>query len=220
MIPRDYRVFEVGESFTVTCDVSEFYAPETLAFDLPLDRTHHGHLRETTSRIPTASRPTTASTFVPVPADCIENVTGAEAFLGSVESASVDVTFAGDPVASSEIVEGQCSASPPIWQAHWAENSGPSIAFTLSGVPAALVDTASIRLNGTAGIVPGSAKASGRNLTFKMARDAAVQSLGSVSPGSTELPRLTGAVRPGSGFEQFRAVCPVEAKGKDKDKGK
>jgi hypothetical protein len=116
---------------------------------------------------------------------------------------------AGDPILSSEIAQGACSTSPSTWYAQWAVSSGPAIGFTVSGIPASLVDAATIRLNGIAGIVPGSAGVSGGNLVFQVARNAAVQSLGSLTPGRTELPLVTGAVLAGSGFEQFKATCPV-----------
>jgi hypothetical protein len=209
VIPRDYIVLDVGESFTVTCDLSEHYAPETLAALAPttynVTAFQSNYVTDPDCYPPDPAAPA----YVPVPADCIEIVTGAEAFLGTVQSASSTLTVSGDPILSSETARGQCTVSPGTWYAQWAVSTGPAITFTVSGVPAALVDTGSIRLNGISGIVPSSASVSGGNLSFQVERNAAVQSLGSLSPGSAELPVVTGAVSPGSGFEQFRAVCPV-----------
>jgi hypothetical protein len=207
VIPDDLIVLEPGESRTVRCDISQFYDVATLAGVNNTTVPVIGSFSARGKRDPDCEPAGSLPGFDPVEADCQETLTGTTAFVGTIEAES-QIPFAGDPIFPDEVAQGSCSASPSEWDAEWV-TPGPPITFTVTGIPAASADADSIRLNGFAPPIEGSVQAVGEDLELQIDGALALQSIGSVTPGHSYQPLLTGLLPAGSGFDMFRAACPI-----------
>jgi hypothetical protein len=199
----DLIVIGPGESFTVTCDLAELYAPEALT-------SGPGGTLETYEATATYSndlidRDCTGPS--PDPVECVEVSSGTPTFVGEVTSAPVEVQIEGEPVTSEETVEASCTATPSTWYSQWRATPGPTVSTTLSGLIAGDVDPTSLRLNGS--LAPVSSAPAGGDLIAVFDRAEAVAALGSVVPGTTVFPRITGAFAAGAGPAFLRAPCEV-----------
>lgn len=199
-----------GQSFVVSCDLAELYAPEVLTSgpqnaqaDYAVEATYANDLVD-----PDCLPADPNSTFVPDPDECVENQQNVPTFLGAVTSQPAMVSVAGEPIPATATLDADCAAVPSTWFPQWVAVAGPTVQTRISGIPVGEVDTATLRLNG--GLAPQSALVSGATLIATFERSAAVRSLGSLVPGTRVFPRVTGAFAEGSAAEQFRAECPVD----------
>ena len=173
--PNDFIVINPGESFAVTCDLSERF----IASRLP-----SGSYTESASYSNDVDPATVEPGFTP-PA-------GTVLFLGTVNSSPLNVTVSGTPVtqATAAVVY-----SPSTWSTQWATSGSPSpIVGTLtliSGPACMAMDlTQPILLNGTVGglVMSGS---TGTNANVQFSGGLAVANLGTPSPG-TYYPTVQG----------------------------
>ena len=208
----DLIKLDPGETFAVSCDLAELYPPEALKSGpmgeiemYTVEATYSNDLVDPDCR---PARPD--STFVPDPDECAEtqdpeNVV--KTFVGVVNSETASIEIAGAPILADDTLDAACVVDPAIWFPQWVAVSGRTLRATISGIPGTEVDTTSIRLNGT--VTPLSTTQSPTDLIAIFERGEAVRSLGSLVPGTTVFPRITGAFLAGSTAEQFRSECAV-----------
>jgi hypothetical protein len=166
--PDDFIIISPGQTFSVTCDLSEEFIAERLpSGGYTLTATYENDVD------PTLVQPG----FTPPP--------GTTLFIGTVDSQPVGITVSGTPVT-------QTSASviydPSTWSTEWATLGSPfSVLARIDLVPGAActgIDTSkSISMNGTAS----GAYMGGSSSTHAIAAfsgGAAVLSLGTTSPGT------------------------------------
>jgi hypothetical protein len=129
-------------------------------------------------------------------------------FVGAVSSTPLQVTIQGDPV---ERRTAEISVEPEIWAIEWASQNSPPISVEIKNIEGHPdvndVDTSTILLNGTVGIIDGSAKIADGVLTVQVDRSLAVQSLGTPVSGRV-YPRVQGAFN--SGDDVFYAQVGVD----------
>ena len=173
--PNDFIVINPGESFAVTCDLSERF----IASRLP-----SGSYIESASYSNDVDPATVEPGFTP-PA-------GTVLFLGTVNSPPLNVTVSGTPVTQTTAA---VVYSPSTWSTQWATSGSPSpIVGTLtliSGPACMAMDlTQPILMNGTVGgsVISGS---TGTNAMVAFSGGLAVASLGTPSPG-TYYPTVQG----------------------------
>jgi Thrombospondin type 3 repeat len=182
-IPNDLVVIPPGP-FSVTCDLSEMFDPSVLnsaacGNGCTLDATYANDIKD--------------RDFDPVTGACAQQPCF-DVWTGVETSPPGTVTIQGTPVQRDT---AQVTFNPAGWFPEWATTPGPAIAATISMirtpdqtlVDVCSVDPATILLNGTVHILPGSAvfancgstDLSLRTLTVKFDRSQAVQTMGSVS---------------------------------------
>lgn len=205
----DLITLGAGESFVVSCDLSELFPVEELASSPAMGSETYTVAATYANDLvdPDCLPAVPASTFVPDPNECVELQTGTPTFVGSVTSEVATIEIAGDPILPTETLEASCAPVPTTWFPEWLAIPGPTVRVTLSGIPATDVDLASIRMNG--GLAPTFATVSGSDVVARFERSHAIQALGSILPGSPASPRITGAFSAGAA-ELFRAECQVE----------
>ena len=171
-IPRDLVAIPHGGEFSVTCDLSEMFHPSQLRAQgdqYEVQASYGNHARD--------------PDIDPVTGVCKETPC-IDLWIGAVTSPKQHISIQGEAV---EKKSAKSTFDPTTWLVQWASMDGPPIAaridFTGSGLTAAAIDPASIRLNGRVPI-QGSATASGDVLTVYFNRSQAVQSFGTVVPGS------------------------------------
>jgi hypothetical protein len=205
----------VGESFTVNCDLSELFAPESL-------KAGGGGATETYKvvahyanelRDPDCAPPRPGSTFVPDYDECIEDEDDdgqqdTPTFIGVVSSGELEIKIEGNAILPEEQIQGQGSVSATTWYAEWV-GLGGELVFTIGGLPDDDVDTNTVLLNGT--LAPTTATQSGTEVVATFPRSQAVESLGSLDPGEEYYPQVTGLFSPNapSGKELFRADVKI-----------
>lgn len=212
-VPDDFIRLEGGETFTVSCDLSELFAPEVLTsgmggaaetYDVVA---HYGNDIVDRNCLPADPN----SAFDPEPAECVETTENVPIFIGVVSSAPSMITIEGDPILVEEQLTAQCDLDPDEWFAPWVDFPGVgTVRATLSGIPGADVDAATIRLNET--LAPLSTALQGSDLLVTFDRASAVARLGSLVPGGAAEARITGFFAAGDA-ELFRATCAVEIGG-------
>ena len=105
-------------------------------------------------------------------------------WIGTVSSVPEDVAISG---AAVSVVHADVSFDPAVWNAQWAFSNSPSILANISNIEnhsgVNEVDLSTIRLNGTVGIVDGSASIADGVLTIGFDRSEAVRSLGTAFEG-------------------------------------
>jgi len=200
-----------GESFTVNCDLSELYPPEQLTSTAAASRMYDVEATYANDLVdPDCVPQPPNSTYVPDPDECVEIQQNTPTFVGSVTSLPVVIEIAGDPP-SGPPVQAQCAVNPATWYPEWVAAPGPTVQARLTNLPGADVDKPTIRLNGT--LAPMSTLVSGSDLVITFERSAAVRSLGSLVPGTTVFPRITGDFVAAAAAERFRAECAVAIQG-------
>lgn len=189
--PNDFIVMSPGQSFAVTCDLSERY----IASRLP------GGSYSLIANYQNDVDPATVEPGFAPPA-------GTTLFLGSVNSPVVPITVSGTPVtqASASVVY-----APSTWSTEWATHGSPSPivgAITLlSGTACTAMDlTKPIVMNGSVGGLVHSGS-TGTNANVSFSGGAAVQSVGTPSPG-TYYPTVQGSCTSPAGA-MFTARAPI-----------
>ena len=174
--PNDFIVISSGQTFSVTCDLSERF----IASRLPA-----GNYIEVASYSNDVDPATVEPGFVP-PA-------GTVLFLGTVNSPPLSVTVAGTAVTQTS---ASVVYSPSTWSTQWATSGSPSpIVASITLMPGAACTamdlTKPILMNGSVSgsVISGS---TGTNANVSFSGGAAVQSLGSTSPG-TYYPTVQGS---------------------------
>lgn len=204
----DLIILGPGESYTVRCDLAELFPPEELASgpsnaleSYTVQATYANDLVD-----PDCLPAVPGSTFVPDPDECVELQQSTPTFVGSVTSAPTTVEIQGDPILTEETLDASCAVDPTTWFPEWVAFPGPTVSATLSGIPGADVDLSTLELNGLAAL---SASLSGADVVAHFDRADAVQALGSLLPGTTVSPRITGLFQTGAAAELLRGECQV-----------
>lgn len=202
----DLIILQPEEAFVVTCDLAELFPPEELASGdagveemYEVKATYANDLRDPDCVDPAAD-----------PDECVENQPDevVETFVGAVTSEMAEVVIAGEPILKEEQVDGTCSISPSLWYPQWIAVPGPTVSARIGRLVGAEVDLATLRMNGT--LEPVSVNVSGADVVAMFERSAAIRSLGTLNPGTTVFPRVTGSFVEESAFKLFRAECSVE----------
>ena len=174
--PNDFIVINPGESFAVTCDLSERF----IASRLPA-----GAYTEVASYSNDVDPATVEPGFAP-PAGTI-------LFRGTVNSPPLNVTVSGTPVTQTTAT---VVYSPSTWSTQWATSGSPSpIVGSLTLIPGsactAMDLTQPILMNGSVGgsVISGS---TGTNANVSFSGGAAVQSLGTPPSPGTYYPTVNG----------------------------
>jgi hypothetical protein len=179
-IPNDLVTIPAGATFSVTCDLSEMFDPTVLspaACPAP-----NGCTIQATYANDIKDRDFNPVTGACALAPCFDIWTGAETSLPAT------VIIEGTAVQKRT---AQITFNPLGWLPEWSTTTGPAISALISqidGHSVSEVNPATIRLNGTVPIIPGSASidSTGTVLTVKFDRMLAVQSLGSL--GAFKIP--------------------------------
>jgi hypothetical protein len=179
-IPRDLIAIPDGGEFSVTCDLSEMFHPSQLRAQedqYEVQASYGNHARD--------------PDIDPVTGVCKETPC-LDLWIGAVTSPKQHISIQGEALDKKN---AKSAFDPTTWLVQWASMDGPPIAarmdFTGSGLTAGAIDPASIRLNGRVPI-QGSATVSGNALTVHFNRSQAVQSFGSVVPGSRVFAAVQG----------------------------
>ncbi len=201
-----------GESFKVSCNLAELFSPEVLTSTAGVTEEYAVKATYSNDLVDPDCLPQDPnSTFVPDPDECVEMQENTPTFVGAVTSfPPTMVEIEGAPPAGPPI-DADCVANPSTWFPQWLATPGPTISTRLSNLPVADVDRPTIRLNGT--LAPISTAVAGADLIATFERSAAVRSLGSLVPGTTVFPRVTGELNDGAAAERFIAECAVAIQG-------
>jgi hypothetical protein len=203
-IPDSLISLSAGGSFEITCDLSEMYSfnnptsepynvMATYANPLPVDPDYD---MATGGCKSTATDRIACYNLKPV----------------VIPSAVIQFTREGGaPVQKKMAVLG---FNPLGWDPQWASVDGPAISARISNIEdhvltsVADIDLSSILLNGTVHIIDGSAVVQDGVLTVKFDRSLAVQSLGTVVPGTTAVATVQGSFA--SGMDIFYGQARVD----------
>lgn len=211
----DVIKLEENESYTVTCDLAEHFAPEVLASDPdsvpPGDPVNY----EVTAHYQNDLRNPNCAPFPPgyFPEEgdvCPEITENAPTFLGVVSSATIEITVAGDPILPENTFNGSCTMVPSTWYPEWVGTPNREVTATITGVPVIEVvpETANIEFEGI--VSPNSTSLTTPDVVVvKFDRSAAISALGSLTPGDTRFPDITGLLTGPTG-DAFKAACRVE----------
>jgi len=169
-----------NNTFTVTCDLSEMYSPSVLTSN------------------PDGSPKTynvnaIYSNFIQDPNNLYPM------FKGIIPADNqVTVTIAGPQGQSIQKLQSQIVFDPSQWDVAWATNGGPAISAQISSPDGSFdvnnINPSTIKLNGAAPIISGSANIQNGVLTVKFDGAAAVRSLGTAVSGSSVLPTIQGSL--------------------------
>lgn len=173
-VPRDVVKIANGAEFSVTCDLAELFHPTQLraatggaARDYKVQATYGNRARD--------------------PEEVVD------LWLGAVTSPENTITIEKQPVIKTT---AKATFDPSTWLVQWISLGGTPIAaqieFPDGGPNPGDFDVTTIRLNGT---VPttGAARIEGRKLFVQFNRSHAVDSLGTVVPGSRVLATIQGS---------------------------
>ena len=184
-IPADVVTIQPGEEFSISCDLSEKFAPEVLtsgvggsAILYPLQATYANDIQD----------PDLHPDGTCVSEPCFD------LFIGASSSPESTITIQGTAI---EQVTAHIVFDPAQWLTQWAIEGGPPISARISNIEGhsvSEVDPATIRLNGTVRIINGSAVISNDVLTVQFDAGEAVRSLGTVVPGTTVFPTVQGTL--------------------------
>ena len=161
--------------FSVTCDLSEMYDPTVLTDPVPGDAN------------------AVAYNVVATYANDIWFL-DCDLWTGAVSSTEDTVTIEGTAV---EKKTADISFDPAQWDEAWASGNSPPITAQISNIEVYdvdEVDPSTILLNGTVEIIPESDIVANGVLTVQFDRSLAVQSLGTVVPGTTVYPTVQGSI--------------------------
>ncbi len=199
-IPGDMVTIRAGSYFKIRCDLSEMYDPDVLcsgymdvarSYDVRV--TYANYFQDPDMDIwGTCTEPT---------GDCYD------LWIGGVSSHTQTVEIEGAEV---DRYSATVSFSPSQWDTQWAGGGGPRISARISKIEdynVSDVIPSTIRLNGTAEIIPRSDDVSSGVLTVEFKGSEAVRSLGTVVPG-TAYPTVQGRFKKGS--DVFSGKARVE----------
>jgi hypothetical protein len=117
------------------------------------------------------------------------------------------VSIEGEPILPEETVNGSCTMVPNEWFAEWVGIANKEVTATITGVPVAEVVPANIQFEGT--VSPNSTSTTATEVVVRFDRSLAVSALGSLTPGDTRFPDITGLLSGGIA-QAFEATCVVE----------
>jgi len=199
-IPKDVVNIGAGQTFSVTCDITEIYPPEffTLgAGDHLVTATYQNDIQDPDVDPATGTCPPGVSCLpldqVVIPAANTFTFT-VDASLPAVQKVPVDVVF-----------------NPPQWDLLWGSVSSMQTIEARIGnlgcdIPVGSIGN--ILLNGTAPSIPGTANfLTGCVLSVRFDRTDAVRSLGTSAPGTTVFPTVEGKIGTDTLFSGKGAVA-------------
>jgi hypothetical protein len=169
-IPTDVVTIPPGD-FSVICDLSEMFHSTVLTVgSYTVEATYSNYIEDPDYD------PGTGGCAAPPCYDL---------WIGAVSSGTGPVTI----VAGPDVVKKAADVNfdPPQWDVAWTSGNSPPIYAHISNIVGHNVnevDTSTILLNGEVSIIPGSAIEANGILTVQFDRSLAVQSLGTVVPGT------------------------------------
>ena len=184
-IPKDKTIIIPGETRTVHCNLADMYDPSVLTSG-PGGSSVTYSVEATYSNYHRDPYVDSSGTCTEPSGECYYLWTGA------VSSTSGTVEIAGEEAPSAIV-----SFNPDHWDVAWATGSSPPISAKISieGVTdLQSVQTETILLNGTVPIIDGSNTIVDGALYVQFQRAAAVESLGSIYPGTTATATIQGNI--------------------------
>lgn len=187
--PGDIITIRAGESASVTCNLSEMFAPEVFE---------------------AGGEYTVRATYAnDLECDEHEELFEGNLFAGSISTCDTLMTIEGDPV---DMKTADCSFVPDTWGASWGMyGTDESVTLQISNVQGHVVgdiDVSSITMNGTSDPIGAEITDDGLPDVLTVAVDGqlAIQSLGTPLPGTMAYPRISAS----AGDDIVAAQCGVD----------
>ena len=171
-IPKDIVTIAPGESYLVTCDISEKFESLPPGGEYELTAVYENYIKDPDDD--------------PMdPNDCTEENDCYPIWSGTVAAVAEKVTITET---TYERKTADVSFNPDQWDVAWATGSGLPLTAGIRNVEGHSIEellavASTILLNGTEHILPGSATVDGDTLYVQFDRSAAIRSLGSLEPG-------------------------------------
>jgi hypothetical protein len=195
-IPKDVCVFDKGDTYTVRLDLGERYPILTAGIRYDLRATYVQPIVDDLGCYPTDRKNCPDANACDPCFDLFQGVL-------TTAATAISITPQGEPI---ERIDATCSCEP----AEWAPFAGSPVRCQISNLDNSYtvedIVPKTIRLNGTAGIIPDSDKVAGRILNVQFNPIEAANSLGTPYP-KEHLPEIQGWFKDNSAY--FSAICPV-----------
>lgn len=204
----DLIKLEANESFTITCNLADQFAPEVLTSGSLIEYSVTAHYANNSVN-PNCLPARIGSNFVPDLEQCPELTEETSTFLGVVSSESVTVKLEGDLILPEVTVNGSCTIVPSTWFPEDVGILNTEVTATITGVPVIEVDPAAANILFEGVVSPKSTLKTDSEVVVVFDRSAAVSALASLKPGDTRYPEVTGLLDGPTG-EAFKATCVVE----------